>query len=271
MVPLPWRSELIGFMALGTERSGRPYGFEDFEFLATVAEQAAGAIATAQLAEALTRSREFEAFHRLTSFVVHDLKNSISALSLMSDNALKNFDDPEFQRDAIKTVSRTVDRIKALLERLRMGPETGTQRLETTDLAIVAAEGLDMVGAHARGSLVKELGPARPVTVDREALARVTQNLVSNAFDALDGDGVVTVKTYTDGESAVLSVSDTGCGIPEDFLRTALFTPFRSTKKGGWGIGLYQCKAIVEAHRGTIEVASKEGAGTTFLVRLPMA
>jgi putative PEP-CTERM system histidine kinase len=271
MVPLPWRHELIGFMALGTERTGRPYGLEDFEFLATVAEQAAGTIVTAQLAETLTQSREFEAFHRVTSFVIHDLKNSISSLSLLSQNALKNFDDAEFQRDAIKTVSRNVERMTALLERLKTAPEAGGLRPERADLALVAAEGLDMVGARARGSLVKELGPARPVTVDREALARVTQNLVSNAFDALDGDGIVTVKTYTDGASAVLSVSDTGCGIPEDFLRNALFTPFRSTKKGGWGIGLYQCKAIVEAHRGTIEVTSKEGAGTTFLVRLPLS
>ena len=98
----------------------------------------------------------------------------------------------------------------------------------------------------------------------------MTQNLVTNALDALAGDGVVTVKTYSDGGWAVLSVSDTGCGIPEDFLRSGLFTPFRSTKKGGWGIGLYQCKAVVEAHRGTIEVASKEGTGTTFWVRLPL-
>ncbi len=270
-IPLRWRTEVIGYMAIGPERTGRDYSIEDREFLATVAEQAAGTIVTARLAETLAQSREFEAFHKVTSFVVHDLKNAISSLALLSDNALKNFDDAEFQRDAIKTLSKTVDRMKALLGRLRTAPAAGAQRLEQVDLAAVAAHGLELIGDRGRGSaVVKDLGPAGPVTADREALARVAENLGTNALDALASDGVVTVKTYTDGPWAVLSVSDTGCGISEDFLRHALFTPFRSTKKGGWGIGLYQCRAIIEAHRGTIEVASKEGEGTTFWVRLPL-
>jgi hypothetical protein len=269
-VPLRWRDEPVGLLAVGPERTGREYDFEDREFLATVAEQAAGTIVTARLAESLAQSREFEAFHKVTSFVVHDLKNTITSLSLLSDNALKNFDDAEFQRDAIKTLSRTVERMRALLDRLRTGPEAGGQRLEPTDLATVAAEGIDLVAGRTRGTLVKELGPAGPIRADREALARVAQNLLANALDAVGSDGVVTVKTYTDGRAAVLSVSDTGCGMPEEFVRKGLFTPFRSTKKGGWGIGLYQCRAIVEAHRGTIEVVSKEGEGTTFWVRLPL-
>jgi hypothetical protein len=98
----------------------------------------------------------------------------------------------------------------------------------------------------------------------------VIQNLVTNAVEAVTGAGEVIVRTYADEGWAVFSVSDTGCGMPEDFLRKSLFAPFRSTKKGGWGIGLYQAKGLVEAHDGTIEVVSKEGEGTTFWVRLPL-
>jgi hypothetical protein len=68
----------------------------------------------------------------------------------------------------------------------------------------------------------------------------------------------------------MLSVADTGCGMSEEFVRESLFVPFRTTKRGGWGIGLYQVKEIVERHGGTLTVTSKEGSGTTFQITLPV-
>lgn len=269
-VPLPWRDTLPGFMLLGPERTGLAYSPEDVEFLTTVAEQAAGAIVTAKLSETLAQAREFEAFHRLTSFVIHDLKNSITALSLLSQNALEHFDDPEFQRDALRTLSRTTDRMKALLTRLSGPAEANALRREPVDLPALVAEAAAPI-ARGRVTLVKELGPVAAVDGDAEALLRVVQNLLTNAVQAMPSSGgLVTLKTYEEPSWVVLSVTDTGCGISEQFLRHSLFAPFRSTKKGGWGIGLYQARAIVEAHGGRIEVSSKEGAGTTFWIRLPV-
>jgi hypothetical protein len=269
-VPLHWRGALAGLMVVGPERTGAPYSPEDFEFLTTVGEQAVGAIMTARLSETLAQTREFEAFHRLTSFVIHDLKNSISALSMLSQNALAHFDDPEFQRDSIKTLSRTVDRMKALLAKLSTAPHLSPLRFQSVELSALVLEAVSPFAGDTRVHLVKNLAPAVPVRGDPETLLRVIQTIVTNAVQSLDGDGVVTAKTYEDQRWAVLSVTDTGCGIPEEFLRKSLFTPFRSTKKGGWGIGLYQAKGIVEGHGGTIEVASKEGEGTTVWVRLPI-
>jgi len=80
----------------------------------------------------------------------------------------------------------------------------------------------------------------------------------------------VTLRTFEEDGKAVVSITDTGCGMSEEFVRKSLFAPFRSTKKGGWGIGLYQARGIVEAHGGAIEVSSQEGAGTTFTVKLPL-
>src|SRR5437879_1218246 len=128
IIPLRWRDELTGFLAIGAERSGACYTRDDLEFMGTVGEQAAGLIVAARLSESLAQSREFEAFHRLTSFVIHDLKNSITALSMLSENALKNFDDREFQRDALETVAQTVDRMKAPPGRLRPAPESARLR-----------------------------------------------------------------------------------------------------------------------------------------------
>jgi len=268
-VPLHSRDVLTGFMIVGPERTGAPYGAEDLEFLGTVAEQVAATIVSARLSESLAQSREFEAFHRLTSFVIHDLKNSISSLSLLSENALAHFDDPEFQRDAIKTLSRTVDRMKGLLARLSSAPESAL-RFQPIDLEGLVREATGPLAGRPRLTLVTSLAPLPPIAGDPDALMRVIQNLLKNAVEAMDGEGTLTVTTSPEDGQVVLSVADTGCGIAEEFLRKSLFAPFRSTKKGGWGIGLYHAKAIVEGHGGRIEVSSKEGEGTTFRLRLPL-
>lgn len=270
VVPLQWRGELTGLMLVGPERTGILYETEDLEFLATVGEQAAGIIATAHLSETLAQSREFDAFNRLTSFVVHDLKNSISALSMLSDNALKNFDDPEFQRDALKTLARTVDRMKALLGKLSSAPEAARLRFEPVDLVALALDAATPIVKSDRITFVKELRPLPPVLADAEALTRVLQNLITNAIEAVEGEGTITLSTYEQGGTAIVAVTDTGCGMSEEFIRKLLFTPFRSTKKGGWGIGLHQARGIAEAHGGVIEVASKEGSGTTMAIKLPI-
>jgi signal transduction histidine kinase len=120
-------------------------------------------------------------------------------------------------------------------------------------------------------AFVKDLDAVPPIPGDPEALLSVVRNLVNNAVQAIDGVGTVTVRTCKENDAAVISVADTGRGMSEEFIRRSLFVPFRTTKKGGWGIGLYQVKGIVEAHGGTIEVSSREGVGTTVRVMLPTA
>jgi putative PEP-CTERM system histidine kinase len=268
-VPLRWRGSLVGLLLIGAERTGARYTPEDHEFLTTVAKQAAGAIVTARLSETVAQAREFEAFHRLTSFVIHDLKNSVSALSMLGQNALANFEDPEFQRDAMKTLARTVERMKGLLGKLSITPGSTALRLQPVYLSDLVDDAVRPFERDRRVCLVKDLAATAAVSVDPEAMLRVLNNLLGNAVEALDGEGMITVRTYEQVGSVVVSVSDTGCGIPEEFLRDSLFAPFRSTKKGGWGIGLYHAKGIVDAHGGTIEVTSEEGGGTTFWVRIP--
>ena len=109
-----------------------------------------------------------------------------------------------------------------------------------------------------------------PVSADPETLLQALQNLVKNAAEAIVGPGMVTVALDRSEGAAVVSVTDTGPGMSEDFVRTSLFTPFRSTKDGGWGIGLFQARDIVEQHGGVIAVTSTSGQGTTFRVRLPI-
>jgi putative PEP-CTERM system histidine kinase len=271
VVPLAWQGRLLGLMLVGPERMGAAYTAEDVEFLATVSEQAAVTIVTTGLSERLARSREFEAFHRLTSFVIHDVKNAVAALSMLTRNALDHFDDPEFQRDAIKTLSKTVDRMKALLGRLSSAPDVRHFQFLELDLGALAVATASPLVDGGRVTLARDLQPVPRVLADPEAIERVLQNLLTNAIEAMDGEGQVTVRTALRGDMVACSIADTGCGIPSEFMKQSLFVPFRSTKKGGWGIGLYQAGEIVAAHKGRIEVDSEEGKGTSFTMLLPVA
>jgi putative PEP-CTERM system histidine kinase len=270
-VPLVWRGALMGFMLIGPERTGEPYTPEDIEFMGTVAAQAAGSIMTARLSETVARARAFEAFDRVSAQVMHDLKNSVSALAMLGENASKHGDDPEFQRDTITTLSRTTDRMRRLLVRLSMPVDTGPGRFEPVDLSSLVRDVVRPWQTGPDAQLVEEIEPVPAVAGDAEALHRVVENLVTNAVEALEGRGTVTVKLRAEGDRVVLTVADTGPGIPAEYLRRSLFAPFRSTKKGGWGIGLYQTKQTVERHAGSIEVETAEGRGTTFSVRLPLS
>ena len=271
IVPLGWRDSLTGFIVVGPERTGLPYTPEDLEFLATMGQQATASIVTVRLSEDLARAREFDAFARVASFVIHDLKNLISGLSLLSQNAVKHFDDPAFQRDTILTLSRTVERMQALLTRLSSRTESVVLHDESVDLSSIVRDTLGMVNAPGRVKIVTDLEAVPPVVGDPEALIRVIHNLLINAVQAVDGEGTVTVTVKHEHRHAVLSVCDTGCGMSEEFVRESLFVPFRTTKRGGWGVGLYQVKEIVERHQGNLSVTSKEGSGTTFHVTLPLS
>jgi putative PEP-CTERM system histidine kinase len=269
--PLRWRANMIGLIVLGPERSGTDYTVDDLVFVSTVAEQAAGTMVTARLSEAMAQAREMETFDKVTATVVHDIKNSVSALAMLSRNALKNFDDPEFQRDTMTTLSRTVDRMRRLLTRLSSPvTEAPTTLAEPVDLSGLVLEATIPLMSDSRIRLVRDLGSVPKVAGDRDALLRVIENLVTNAAEAIDGEGTIAVALAEAGGRAVLTVSDTGCGISEDFMQRHLFSPMRSTKKGGWGIGLYHTKQIIEHHHGTITVDSVEGQGTTFGVTLPI-
>jgi putative PEP-CTERM system histidine kinase len=269
VIPLTWSARVIGVLLVGPERAGAPYTAEDVEFVATIARQSSGAIVTARMSESLAQTRELEAFHRLTSFVVHDLKNSVAALTMLTDNALKHFDDPEFQRDAVRTLARTVERMNRLLGRLSGGQKEFVVRKEPVDLASLVLDAALPLVQGDRIGLVKKLTPLRPIQADPEGLFKVVQNLVNNAVQSITGSGTITLRTAEAEGRAVLEVVDTGCGMSEEFVEKSLFSPFQTTKKSGWGIGLYQAKGIIEAHGGTIDVSSAEGTGTTFRVSLP--
>ena len=268
-VPLRTQGRLVGVLLVGAEQTGAPYTQEDLDLLTTLGEQAASATATAQLSERLAQARAFEAFNRLSSFIIHDLKNSVSSLSMLTQNARKHFDDPEFRVGALGTLTRTVERMQKLVGRLSTRQAASDLEFESVLLDELARDTAASISTGPALHLSLALDSEISVRGDGDAIQRVIQNLITNAVEATDGVGTVTVRVCRQDGMVACAVTDTGCGMTEEFVRTSLFVPFQTTKKGGWGIGLYQAREIMTAHGGRIEVSSQEGHGTTVTLMFP--
>ncbi len=271
VVPLVSSKGLVGVILLGKKTSGEDFLGDDMDLLESVGAQIAGAIVNAKLSQELIQAKEMEVFHRFSSFVLHDLKNLVSNLSLIVQNSGEHMSNPEFQHDALKTVQTSVEKMEATIARLSSKTAPEVPRLEEADLNKLVQEVVEELAENRgnRGTVKLELGEIQRAMVDREQIERVVTNLVLNAFEALENGGVVTIRTGANDDRVIVSVSDNGRGMSRDFMGRELFKPFKSTKKKGLGIGLYQCKTIVEHHGGRIEVESEEGVGSSFRVVLP--
>lgn len=269
--PLVSDGSAVGFLLQGPDISGEPYREDDFEFLAAVATQSAVQIKNVTLAQELVAAREVEAFGRISTFIMHDLKNLTNSLSLVSQNARFNMDDPEFQKDTIKTIDGTVSRMKRLMGRLSNVSRGAEFKKAKVDLQSFIGKVLAKTVPPADKNIVitTRIDSMPPIYIDSDALEMVFFNIIINAFDAVGKDGIIKVSAaFLDGFIHI-TVQDNGSGIPSDFIDNGLFLPFKTTKKNGFGIGLYQCKTLIEGHGGNISVESAVGEGTTFTIKLP--
>jgi len=285
-VPLISSDRLVGILSLGEKATGEDYTFEDLELLETVARQSSVAILNAKLSEELMASQELESFYKLSSFILHDLKNAVSMLSMMVENAEAHIKNPEFQRTMLETVSDVAERMKGLMSRISTvpwpGPGLGGGRskqavpnLQLVDINSIVKDALkkSKVTHDPRIHVIEHLRKIPPLRVDPEQIEKVILNLIVNAAEAMPqgGDLILTTKA---GDSPCgfveVTVTDTGVGMSPDFIKYKLFKPFQTTKKKGLGIGLYHCREIVTAHGGEITVKSKLKEGTTFTIRFPL-
>lgn len=268
VIPLFFDEELVGFVILGEQiNTGEELTYEDFDLLRMLARQSVATLQGLRLSDQLSTARELAAIGRLSTFVLHDLKNQASGLSLMLDNARDYIDDPEFQQDMLDTIESTVGNIKGLIARLKNVKEKPELAVSSVDLGQLVH---DAVGTA--GNDINVSGDTVQIAVDEEEIYKVVLNLLINAKEASQGSSEPVTVEYGSSElRAFVRVSDQGCGMSAEFIRDKLFKPFETTKKYGFGIGLYQCRQIMEAHGGSIDVESREGAGTVFTLELPLA
>lgn len=266
LIPLCFQQRVEGFIVLGARvYAGERLTYEDFDLMKTLAHQAVGVLLSRKLYTDLVAANEMAAIGRISTFVIHDLKNLVSSLALVVDNARDYIDDAEFRADMFETLDSTVAKMNALITRLQHVKRQPKLDFVATDL-------LELVqtAAHMSGHLGLEVtGEPVPVAVDVAELQKVLLNLTHNAAEAsVEGQRICIEVGQSNG--AFIRVIDSGVGMSAEFIRTRLFKPFETTKQKGMGIGLYQCRQIIEGHGGHIEVQSEPGLGTTFTLWLPL-
>jgi putative PEP-CTERM system histidine kinase len=266
IVPLLTGEELIGFVVLVNPRIRVEIDWEVLDLLKTAGQQASSYLAYSMAAEALLEANKFDAFNRLSAFVVHDLKNLIAQLQLLLSNAERHRNNPEFQRDMMSTVEHVVGKMHQLTMQLR--PDASSiDRMRPVDISQVARR-VQVVRSKGHANLKIEAQEGLLVQGHEDRLERVIGHLVQNALEASGDESAVWVRVIRDGDDAVIEVSDKGKGMTSDFVRDRLFKPFYTTKDAGTGIGAYESQQYVKQIGGRLEVDSAPDQGTCVRVRL---
>lgn len=266
--PLGSEDMPLGFVVLCRPRALLDLNWEVRDLLKTAGRQVAGVLNQTQAMEALIEAKKFEAFSKMSAFVVHDLKNLIAQLSLLLRNAKKHHDNPEFQQDMMDTIEHAVGRMNGMLLQLRSGTQPIEQAapVELTPLL----ERLHRARARSGCELELDAESGLMVRAHEDRIERVVGHLVQNALDATPQNGKVSIRARRIDAGVVIEVEDSGCGMTEEFMRERLFKPFQSTKANGMGIGAYESFRYVHDLGGRIEVTSEPGRGSLFRLVFPL-
>jgi putative PEP-CTERM system histidine kinase len=266
ILPLLQHDRLAGLVLLFEPPPPFDLTYEDRDLLKTLGRHVATHLAQHDSDRRLAESRQFEAYNRLTAFMMHDLKNSVAQLQLVVANADRHKNNPEFIDDAIATIANTVERMRRLIEQL--AGKSVAAKLQRIDVAQSAREAIEHCSAR-----VPQPTLSSPESVyirgDRERFTAVLEHLIRNAQDACNETDTIAVEIANRGGAVELFVSDTGSGMAAEFVRERLFRPFDSTKGSkGMGIGAYQVREYIRSLGGQLEVQSSPGHGTRFSIRL---
>ncbi len=264
--------DVLGFCTLSKELHDRSYDHDDFDLLRAIAHHVTMLLIQFQLVEERSVTAKWEAVHRFSGFYLHDLKNLASSLSMVVQNAELYGQDPDFQASAMRTVRTTSQRMMDLMAKLasqskglEAEKESQIQAVDMNELIQETLESLNGSGCRPTFHPGTDI-PKGQVQV--EPIKQVLLNLILNARQAMEGKGSIDIVTVSDGQDLKIEVVDTGPGIPLDRLES-LFHPFKSSKKTGLGVGLFQCKQMVEDNHGQIRIESQEGHGTKVTLTFP--
>lgn len=266
VVPLLHFDRLVGIVVLSRPGESRRLDWEDLDLLKVAGQQLASYLAEQQIQQALMDAARFDEFNRRMAFVLHDIKNLASQLGLLARNAERHADNPAFRKDMLVTLRNSSDKLTALLARLGRYGTAGSDQRVATDLGELARK------------LATRYSPAHPVTaivhreciglVAPEALEQALSHLVQNAIEASGPELPVVIEVAGEDTTATIQIVDSGSGMSHEFIRNGLFKPFVSSKSGGFGIGAFEARELVRAMGGSLEVDSREGLGTRFVINL---
>jgi putative PEP-CTERM system histidine kinase len=267
-VPLSHRGEVVGFVTLDRAKHSVNPDWEAFDLLRAAGRQAASYLAEERSTKILRDAELLTEYSKRFAFVVHDIKNLASQLNLIVSNAKHYMDDPEFQRDMLRTVEDSVARMNKLLGQLKADAAPRAPRLFNPNV-VVSAVAADFAGGPVSVESRDEAGTCA-VAIDPDRFRSALTHLVQNAIDASRPSDRVVISSRGLGAQLLIDITDSGPGMDGAFIREELFLPFRSTKSGGYGIGAFQTRELIRMAGGDLEVISEKGFGTTMRIILPI-
>lgn len=271
LIPISFHSNLLGFIVLIRPRSPRSINWEDRDLLKTAAQQAGSYLTLIQTTRALLEANQFEAFNRLSAFVVHDLKNLIAQLELVVKNAEKHKHNPEFMDDAVKTIGNAVNKMSKLLAQLRKGRfERGDNKQFYIEEAVAQAVN-ELYHYNPKPKLTIRSN-YMTLIADKDRFTAIMVHLIKNAQEASSSeDGRIDVVVDQQEGEAIIEIEDNGVGMDHEFIENKLFRPFETTKgNAGMGIGVYETREYIKSLNGSLTVESQPNVGTRFTVKVPL-
>ncbi len=267
LVPLIHGTSLIGAILLARPPIDRALDWEDLDLLRVAGRQAASYLAEDRAHAALADAAHFDQFNRRFAFIIHDIKNLVSGLTLVARNAERHADNPDFRADMVATLKDSAARMNVLLARLSQHHRADPEPLQPVDLAALAQR----LAAARRAQHPVEVSGAGVATAQPGRLEQLLGHLLQNAIEASDASQPVAITIGDGGGRVFLDIVDRGCGMSAPFIRDQLYRPFASSKPGGFGIGAFEARQLAGEMGGTLDVTSREGEGTRFRLWLSQA
>jgi signal transduction histidine kinase len=220
----------------------------------------------------MSRAEHFATLGELATGLAHEIRNPLAGIAGVIEIVGRDLPATSPAKAVVKEVRQEVAQINRILTDLLETARPRTPQMRSSDLNTTVEHAVMLVRQQVMSKPIQiEFAPGRnlpEVEHDSDQIHQVLLNLLLNSVQAIEGPGSVRVAVAAHNSSAVVTVSDTGRGIPAEHLPN-IFRPFYTTKGNGTGLGLSLARRIVEAHHGQIDVASSSGKGTTFSVALP--
>jgi len=228
---------------------------------------------TQGLREQIMRSERMAALGQLVAEITHEIKNPLMLIGGFAQQLSRVIDD-EKNLKKVNIIADEVKRLERLLADLREFYLPKTIASEKVDIKELLQEVFSLVKEDCKEKNIQtELNIDKTgilVTGDRGRLKQVFLNLFKNSMEAMEHGGILSIETSLSGGQVAITVTDEGCGIPEQD-KGKIFSPFFTTKSHGTGLGLCISKRIIEEHAdGSLSMKSKEGKGTSFKISLPV-
>jgi signal transduction histidine kinase len=264
-------------LGAGTDELPRldPTGQSDLDRIIDAINRAGGRLADARreadaLARQVAESRRLATLGRVVAGVAHEIRNPIAAMRLKAENAVAAGDDIPRKDRALHTIIDQIGRLEGLLRNLLSSVQRAKPILTPVkDVIAFLNERTDLFSeqAAAHGLTLKVEGRIVDTVFDSARIGQAVDNLILNAIQNTPPGGNITVRAECSNDRLLLSVADTGHGVPEE-VRAQLFEPFATARPDGTGLGLAVVREIAEAHGGTARAVHRSD-GTTFIVELP--